>query len=363
VALAIALLVIVLIGALVTGTFFTGRLEMGSGRNSVYTVQATEAAETGITAAFAAWDPSWNDYGVYGDSVQGVISPIPGNASVRYTNTVRRMAGRTYLITSRGEKLDRTGNVMATRLIAMMGKVLIPWIDVEAAVTTSGTVKVNGSAVSIDGHDTAPATWTGCGPLTDAIGIRTAGVVQTSGSPTIAGSPPMRQNDTTVVDSVFLTPFASLQARATILTFSGNSIGPPVVAGSPAKCDASVATNWGQPKHDGTFVPCYNYFPIVYVAGNLQLNTGRGQGVLLVNGDLELKGNVEFYGLIIATGKVSTSTGSPTVYGAILSNHNDDEFKGNPAVTYSSCAVQRVLNTSGTAVVLKDRAWIQVNPR
>ena len=56
IALMIALLAIIVIGALVSGTFYAGRMEMQSGRNALYTGQATEAAETGLTDAFASWN-------------------------------------------------------------------------------------------------------------------------------------------------------------------------------------------------------------------------------------------------------------------------------------------------------------------
>ena len=60
-ALALAMLSIVVIGAIVSGTFFAGRMEMVSGRNSVYAVQASEAAEAGLAAAFSPWDRDWNN--------------------------------------------------------------------------------------------------------------------------------------------------------------------------------------------------------------------------------------------------------------------------------------------------------------
>src|ERR1043165_1964380 len=76
IALVIALLAIIVIGALVIGTFFAGRMEMQSGRNALYTGQATEVAETGLTDAFASWNSTWNKFGIGADSVLPTVYPL-----------------------------------------------------------------------------------------------------------------------------------------------------------------------------------------------------------------------------------------------------------------------------------------------
>ena len=50
-ALAVAIFALVVIGALVAGTFFAGRLEQSSGQATVYASQAAEAAEAGLIDA------------------------------------------------------------------------------------------------------------------------------------------------------------------------------------------------------------------------------------------------------------------------------------------------------------------------
>ena len=53
IALAIAVFALAVIGALVGGIFFLGRLEQQSGRNAIFTVQAGEVAEAGLSDAVA----------------------------------------------------------------------------------------------------------------------------------------------------------------------------------------------------------------------------------------------------------------------------------------------------------------------
>ncbi|HEV8355570.1 MAG TPA: hypothetical protein VGQ17_02275 [Gemmatimonadales bacterium] len=379
IALAIALLAIIVIGALITGTFFSGRTEMQSGRNALYLGQATEAAETGLADAFASWNSTWNKFGVGGDSIRTTVMPLAGSGdnSVRYTQIVRRMGAGLYLVTARGEKLDQGGNIMATRLLARLGKLVPPWIDITSAVTSKGNVVVSGNS-DIDGQNVAPNGWGGC-PVggADLAGIRTSGTVTTNGTPTISGDPATVQNDATVVDSLFQKPYYQLLPYATI-TITGspdwNNVGPSTT-GSPARCNTGDVRNWGEPGRTGfgttgsaPLTPvCQDYYPVIYANGGLKLQTGRGQGVLLVAGDLDIRGNFEFDGVIIALGEVKTDGTGNKITGAILANNTVigdlTTFSGNPTVLYSQCAVSAVLQGTAKGFPLTERSWAQVNTR
>ena len=62
VALAVAVLALVVIGALVAGSFYAGRIEQQSGENTLYAAQAFEAAEAGAGTAISNWSPTtWNE--------------------------------------------------------------------------------------------------------------------------------------------------------------------------------------------------------------------------------------------------------------------------------------------------------------
>ena len=366
-ALLIALVAIIVIGGLITGTFFAGRVELGSGRNALWSAQASEAAESGLTTAFASWNGSWNGYDVGGDSLQPVAFPVPGSTRERYFQTVRRMSGGVYLITSRGEKVDQTGKVIATRVLARMGKLLFPWIDINAAVTSRGNTRVGGNA-TIDGRNSSPDGWPVCAGA-DLAGIRTNDVVTQSGTPQIYGDPPIVEHDPEVVDSVFTVPFLAIQPLAT-LTFAPGTYNDmtPTVTGSPPQCDRSNPMNWGEPARGGGSVSeCYNYLPIIYSPGDLHLTGGRGQGILLVEGDLRMQGGFEFTGIVLVRGKVITTANSSKVTGAILAENVDlgdlTSFGGTPVVAYSTCAVDAALNSAARGVPLTERSWVQVNGR
>ena len=56
VALAMAIFALVIIGILVAGSFFAGRLEQQSGQNTLFAAQAAEAAEAGLSDALGTYN-------------------------------------------------------------------------------------------------------------------------------------------------------------------------------------------------------------------------------------------------------------------------------------------------------------------
>jgi hypothetical protein len=364
-ALLVALVSIIVIGALVTGTLFAGRVELGSGRNALWSAQAQEASEGGLADAFANWKTEWNDLAVDTDSLLPVGFPFPGDSKTRYFQTLRRLGGGLFLVTSRGEKTDRGGRIMSTRLLARIGKLRYPWLDIQAAVTSNGDTRVGGNA-TIDGRNSAPDGWPAC-VSPDVAGVRTNEEVIEHGSPEIHGSPPTVEHDPGVVDSIFSVPFAALQPQATLTLAPGtyNSMGPSVT-GTPPACAKGNSLNWGEPDRGiGSIAACYSYFPVIYTAGDLHLTGGRGQGILLVGGDLSMQGGFEFTGIVLVKGTVTTTANSSKVTGAILAENVDlgdvTSFGGTPVVAYSRCAVEAALRGAARALPLAGRGWAQVN--
>lgn len=384
-ALAIALLAIIVIGALVTGTFFAGRMEMAAGRNAVYTAQATEAAEAGLATAFGpTWNSAWNAYLIgYAAGTptytETMVYPLTGrgNTSVRYQQTVRRLKAGVFQVTSVGEKLDRNGNVVATRLLAGLGKLYTPSIDIKAAVTADADVQVNGNTTKVDGHDQMPAGWNTECPAPAAgsgvYGIRTSEQVGTSGNPDIQGVPAATQtNDATVTPALFLNPFNLLTplANITLTSAGGTQNFHPAPTNAGSVCNKADLNNWGEPLRNGGFVvQCIDYYPIIYYPGpgTLKLSTGRAQGIILSAGDIDIAGNFEFDGIMLAMGAIDTHGTGNKISGAVLSGNaninDDDTIAGTPTILYSSCAVSMALKNSARAIALNERNWAQINPR
>jgi hypothetical protein len=254
---------------------------------------------------------------------------------------------------------------MTTSLLGRIGKLRYPWVDIKAAVTSKGETKVGGNA-TIDGRNTNPDGWPAC-TAPDLAGIRTNDVVNENGSPQIYGAPPKIEHDAGVVDSIFTVPFDALLPMRNITLAPGtyNSMGP-TVTGSPSACDKTNTLNWGEPARGVGSVPlCYTYFPVIYSPGDLHLTGGAGQGILLVEGNLQMQGGFEFTGIVIVKGTVETTANSSKVTGAILARNVDlgdiTSFGGTPVVAYSKCAVEAALRASARAFPLAGRSWAQVN--
>jgi len=138
-----------------------------------------------------------------------------------------------------------------------------------------------------------------------------------------------------------------------------------VTSGTPAVCNRAVESNWGAPT-DKTNA-CFTYFPILYHYGDLSISgSGEGQGILLVEGNLNVQGRIDFYGPVIATGGVNIrGTGSDDVkfYGGVMAQDvtlDDSKLTGNAMINYSSCAIKRAVQGSALPIPLTERSWVQV---
>jgi hypothetical protein len=78
----------------------------------------------------------------------------------------------------------------------------------------------------------------------------------------------------------------------------------PSTTGSPAVCNTSDPQNWGEPLDPSG--PCGLFFPVIHINGDARVQSGgsvQGQGILLVEGDLDVRGAFEFFGLVLVKGQ------------------------------------------------------------
>jgi len=383
-ALAMAVFALVIIGVLVAGAFFSGRLEQRGGANSVLATEAFEAAEGGI--AYTISDDQWNitTFNALAIGTDAVQPAVPFATNLQAVPTVTKLSSSVFLVRSEGQRLSG-GNVIARRLVGTLVRAVVPDIEIEGALTVYGQLTLGGSA-DIDGADHLPGGWGGsCGALEAPVaGVRiNQDQIQTNGSncngdpPACVGGDPAVEIDSSVTPSTF-TNFGDVTfddlAAAANLTVSGlitnlhpDSLAAPVGSpvGTPGRCNRASSQNWGEPGLAGVIIipPCYDYFPIIYSPSDLHISGGRGQGILLVRGNLTLSGGVEFFGPVIVLGEVrSTGTGGH-VYGGLMARNADFDpsvISGNSVVNYSSCAVARALLGAATVRPLDARSWAQL---
>lgn len=370
IALAIAVFALVIIGALVAGTFFAARLEQRTGQNGMYAEQAFEAAEAGMAAIMDtdAWDNEI--YQSYAVNVPQTLTTVT-SGSMRYTPIVTHLNDYIYLVEARGERLDAGGRVLAQRLLGTIGRIDPTTVDIQAALTAGGDVNVGGSS-AVDGADHIPDGWGGvCDPLGDPLaGVRTDADVSVYGSATVDGDPPEIEGDATVVDSIFTNPFEELKAvrDLDLGAVTWNGMMPVLTVTIPPRCNKAITSNWGEPWFNppmiGVITQCQSYFPIIYRNGNLRVQDGRGQGILLVEGNFEVRGNFEFSGIVIVRGELSTQGTGNKITGAVLAQNaelgDETTIIGNPVINYSACAIERALVGNAALKPLVERSWAQL---
>jgi hypothetical protein len=368
IALALVLFALVITAALITGVFVVARVEQRMGDTSVAAAQAMAAAEAGLETTVGNWDPADNSLAV------NSTHTLPAAAAGPYTSysaSILRLNPTLFLVTSDGQTRAASGAVLTRRQVGMLTRLISPLIRMNAAITTRVGITITGSS-QVSGTDSVPPQWgaTCPPPGAPAPGIRdSSGNVTTSGSchggSCITGVPQVL-TDATVTTSSFTdfgsTSFSDLTAMAN-LTVSGtiNGLGPVVAAGPPPTCTTSMVSNWGDPLNP--LSPCFSYFPIVYAPGDLTVDGGVGQGILLVGGNLTLTGGVEFYGPVIVQGAVlSTGTGGHILGGLMANNASLDvtSITGNSVVGFSRCAINRALNAASRVRPLAERSWAQL---
>ncbi|MCZ6753776.1 MAG: pilus assembly PilX N-terminal domain-containing protein [Gemmatimonadetes bacterium] len=369
IALAMAIFALVVIGGIVSATFYMGYLEQQSGRNTMYATQAFEASEAGLTATLENWNSAIYNAMAPGDTL--TLPTVNMTGRVSFTAALTRLNPNIFLVRSTGSRSDAGGNVLAERTVATLSRLLVPSIDITAALTVNGTIGLGGSA-EVSGVDSIPAGWSSCpSPSATGPGIRSSGnTVTTTGANCaslncVTGNPQFLGGDTTVTSSTFTDfngiTFADLAAMAT-WTISGTltSLSPSL---NGAACNEADNRNWGEPYTATGFGACFDYFPILYAPGDVHMSGGRGQGILLVGGDLRLSGGVEFFGPVIVQGRVrSTGTGGH-IYGGLMANGvslNPTSLTGNSVAQFSTCAIARALNGTSVVQPVTGRAWTQI---
>lgn len=364
-ALVIVVVALALLGAVVTGAFCVALFEVRAADRTAAARQAFDAAEAAMASVLAGWDRD-----AFDDLPSGAPNALLPTTSgrVRVLPTVTRLTERLFLITALAERLDGNGGVLARQVLGTIARPTPTPVDVQAALTSTGSATV-GSQATVDGADHVPEGWAGCPPDASMAGVRAGGDVTVAPTGALRGNPPGRARDSTAVDSILRAPFNALKALRSVTIPGDVADGmTPAATGAPSRCDAGIALNWGEPWRGppvtGAISECQGYFPVLYRNGNLTVQGGRGQGVLLVEGSLEIRGDFEFTGLVMSLGGVLVTGRGTVLTGAVIAPSvevgDPADPADAPAVRYSSCAVARALMASAVVRPVLERSWVQL---
>ncbi|UCC73386.1 MAG: hypothetical protein JSV86_02130 [Gemmatimonadota bacterium] len=372
-ALLVMIFAIVIVGAVVsTGYIVAGqqfRIGIGGGGAN----GAFYAAEAGLDAALYGWDRTVAAIEPGSTRLVASGSLSSGDEySVRLTRVdgARHESTAYYVMVSTGYAHGPWGG---RRQVALFLRARLPsGICCEAALATWGNVTVTGAS-TISGDDVVASSWAPVPESCDGVaadagpGVVLYGggsLVEASGG-SVQGRPAssrLEDGESNLLASLDRW-FAELAADAdhrlpgdTVLA----RIEPAVDA--DGACEPSAVDNWGAPAVPGH--PCLDYLPIVHAAGNLRITApSRGQGILLIEGDLELDGGFEFHGVVIVKGGMTIRGGR--VFGGVIVfdlNRVGVAVGDGARIELSSCAVGRALRGPKLYLPhpLAEFAWLEI---
>jgi hypothetical protein len=121
IALPVALFALIVIGVLVAGNFFAGRLEQRVGQYSVFGEQALEAAEAGVADAMVNADAA----GLAALAVGGAptaLEPITLTGGISVSRQITRLTTALFLIRVTGIRQDAAGGALAVRSLGLIAR-------------------------------------------------------------------------------------------------------------------------------------------------------------------------------------------------------------------------------------------------
>ncbi len=379
-ALAMAVFALVLLAAVVAGGYFTASQEFQIGRGMRSLASSFYAGESGIHEVLHDWDPSVINFLAPGGTLSFGPNTFEGSGS--YNVRVVRV-GRDADSLKRYFYIEAVGRPpgpnLGERRQAALARARFPTFCCDAAVKVHGDVTLapaNQPQV-IGTNDDPPGAWSSAAcvlyPPDSLPGVRYGSSTGIDDVDVITGWPSAvvldpsitRQNmfDFGDLDYDSLIAYADLVFDVGVgntMSFSGSN--PSITASG--KCNRDDPDNWGAPEDPSH--PCFNYFPIIHVTGNLILvGGGSAQGILLVGGSFEndsdarFSGPFDFYGIILTKDDLEMD-GPGNLYGAAFVAEDLEMNNVKPRIQYSRCAVMRALRLSSLTRprLLSRRAWV-----
>jgi hypothetical protein len=366
VAMVAALGAIVLIGVIIAGVLFSVTQDARISDNQMRQSRATSTAELGLNRVVTEWNLAWNQR-LAGDTVKRSYTESGGGiATVQLT----KLNGPFFWVVSEGLSGVPRSTFLARRRYGVLLRLDTPQMNFLGALTTQGTTTINGN-VTVNGNDATPASWANCtlGANVPGAAISPSTTATVNGSVTLNGNPPMlttpAASDSNTYFSYGNSNYWALAATANLVYGPGTLLNGinPIAAGGVCVTSA-IPANWGEPNHVMPANPCESYFPIIHALGNLKVTGGRGQGILLVDGDLEIAGNFQFMGAVVVRGALKmTGTGNKIVGAVMAASVDVDDnvaLSGNTSVLYSSCALMAALSGNAYPKAARQRGWVDV---
>lgn len=360
-ALPAVLFALLVLAGLVAGAFFAALQELRIGISAQREQRAFDAAESGLGATLGQWDATRLDALAPGDSA--ITSATLPSGSGTYTTAVYRLSDALFLIRAVGHDPAAASQ----RAVGAVARLEPAALDARAAAMVRGRLEIADQSL-VDGADRIPPGWDCPAGAADTIaGAATPDSTLLDVHCTIGlclrGQPRVLVMSSLTTDAALFAAagldWDALASQATIVLEDG-VVGEPGPAGTAATCDARPF-NWGEPARPAVVPSCVAYRPIVLARGDLTVAGGRGQGILLVEGDLAFGGGFEFRGMVAVRGRLSGAGGA--LWGAVLVGDRGDAgstLRGRSELAHSVCAAGLALKSNAPARLLGRRGWAEL---
>jgi hypothetical protein len=291
--LAAVLFALVLLAALASLALFSALQEVRIGRNAAAQAALRGSAEAGIAEALAGWDPA-----TMNGLRPGALARLPALAGPASGAVVEVRRLNEQLVLLRSGASDAVGARQVVQLVARLSGLEVR----PAAVRARSADAVIAAAAS--GADSPPSGWS---------------------CPATADTAP----------GLVLEPGAGDSALFRFGAMDWNGLVARVSSLGTAQDSVRA----------------------VYVAGDSELVSGRFVGLLVVEGNLVLRGGVAVNGIVLVHGSLAFGAGGATVSGAVVASQVvalQSVNLSSGALSYSSCSTDLVALAWGYPKPLKN---------
>jgi hypothetical protein len=363
-ALPVALLALMVMGALVTGAFYTSSRDVGTRAASDLDAQAFYLAEYGLDETLGTWRNATLAR-VVGPQIFDPIRVMSGDEPLgSYRIAVRPLGTGMFLVSSEGRA--EVGSHDVRRQVGVVVRTVEPDIPVATALAVldglrlEGAARIRGEAAHAPECPAGPSAPGVTAP--DTLRIWTPDDGRISGAPAMAEAASLNAADLSRFGGLHLSDLIAAATRTYEHGESAAGMAPVVTVDRTGteQCDNAPRGNWGDATGTGA---CDREFPIIHAKGDLLVRDGSGQGILIVDGDLRVRGDFEFHGLVIVRGDLDTDGAGNHLEGSVIvqgSARLDAESTPEEPVLirYSACAVGRAFDAALRPRPLSKRSWI-----
>lgn len=353
----VAVLYFLVVGAvLVVAVLSVVRAAARRGAASASGTTLFAVAEERLNAALAAWDGARMSRQPLGTTALISSSSVRGARARLY---VTRLGLSVYSIVA--EAVDETS--AAGRRVNLLVRVPNALPRIRGALVSAVNVTL-GPAVRVL-TDTA----TSCGAVATAPLVLAPAVTLATDPAMPSSELPAVIRDPAADDSTSYLRFGdawwgAMSVAADVHLSSGAHVTPsPTVVGTSC---ALIDSNWGD-VNDAA--PCAGRAPTVYAAGDLTIDGGAGQGVLLVEGHLTIAGSFTYSGQIVARRGIETLADNITISGAVYAWRASDSTASHASdvvlthattLRYSGCDAQHGIASWLQPRRVHARAWSEL---